>query len=572
MTNTETQTKLAPEEDLRGDQQPAEPSPEVEPNKEKAKENFSEIKLSEPTTPNGDKKAAQVIDMTTTTTTNTPTKVGNMRHVVAILALSSIILANANRQAFNQALVYMIRPNETSSSSSSVATFDDSTATTTTGEPIGLFEQQDEQDDRYDWSGQQKSTLQAAFSYGYVPFMIAGGRMSELYGAKWVVFLSGFGSAVCCLLTPLLADWSFGLLVASRALMGLSQTGVSPALYALLTRWLPPEESSVYLPMIKTGVMFGFMCGSLVNSFFTWRMTFYVVGLVGMLWSLMWAICVSSTPQEHNFISQKEKDYLRVCLKRRESAYQDSKGQTRSAPWLKIISNPVVLAFMFTKLTVKLSTDAQSMQLPMYLDNVFHVSKEVNGLLNAVNYAIQAICTGFVAYLIKEMISNQTFGLSKTAIRRLSQGINNFGMAAGYILITFNMGSFGMVACCVVGLALCSIFGAGGEAVLPIDLTNHYSASIMAIANTVANLSGIILPPMVSFLLADDNTDPIRWHLVWWFVAGLMILGGFAFCFFVEAKVQPFDERKKTLVLCDHCKQMISGLEQTVTALEMNER
>lgn len=360
-------------------------------------------------------------------------KNGKIRHIVTLLALSSILLANANRQAYNQALVRMVRrpstasavsltsntttsaTNETSELIWPTLTNSNESAQDTTPSSSGLNganngivsveidkltndEVTDFQtiatvaleEDRYDWNSAQISLLQASFSYGYVPFMIPGGRLSEIYGAKWVVFLSGFGSALCSILTPFLADNSFVLLICSRILMGICQTGVSPALYALLTRWLPPDESSVYLPMIKVGVVLGFTTGSLINGFLSWRMTFYMVGLVGLLWSCMWTFCVSSVPDENKFIGKSELNYIhqqlgRVTIDSDNSKAQISspegkamkkKTQTRkkSAPWLSIVTNPVVIAFMFAKFTVKMSTDTQTMQLPMYLSNVFEVS------------------------------------------------------------------------------------------------------------------------------------------------------------------------------------------------------
>lgn len=161
-------------------------------------------------------------------------KSGSVRHIMALLALSSIVLANMNRQAFNQALVSMTKPHsevsaqpievelgEPRNSSESITdatalpTFDPLETIT-----IPAMIAVPEYDDRYDWTGAQIGTLQAAFSYGYAPFMIPGGRLSELYGAKWVVFVSGFGSALCCILSPFLADTNYIFLVASRVVMG----------------------------------------------------------------------------------------------------------------------------------------------------------------------------------------------------------------------------------------------------------------------------------------------------------------------------------------------------------------
>jgi MFS family permease len=555
------------------------------------------------------------------------TKNGSVRHLLAILALSAIVMANMNRQAYNQALVRMIKKNPARQDgakqlerTNSTGANDQATVptqapfgptsteeapdhTTPSAPPLstpsqaftGMYaadpidpivgaelvvspgpatieperngtghnndndhnaadDDDDDDDDGFDWTGSQIGLLQAGFSYGYTFFMIPGGRLSEIYGAKWVIFLSGFGSALCSILTPFIASRSYALLVASRVFMGLCQTGISPALYAFCTRWLPPDESTVYLPMIKVGVMIGFMLGSLINGFMPWRIMFYVVGVAGFLWSMLWVCFATSEPKDQRFLSKSELAYIEHCLQQsraRESSSSASKAGkgSSSAPWLNIITNPVVLAFTFTKFTVKLSTDTQTMQLPMYLRNVHKVADSLNGILNGANFAIQACFTGLVAYSAKEMVSRRPFGLTKTGVRIIFQSINCFGMALGYLLISFNMGSLELVCCAVMLLSIASMFGSGGEAVLPVDLTTEYAASIMAIANSMANISGIVMPQMVSLLLANHLTSSTRWNHVWWMVCAIMTSGGLVFSLFVKAELQDFNrsrsEKKK---------------------------
>lgn len=515
---------------------------------------------------------------------------GYIRHIVAILALSSIVLANMNRQAYNQSLSSMIkpvkRPIEVSNSTesnlvlatpgtadvdiASMAEYpeiytEDSLASSASNIESDIA---DPEDDRFEWDLGRVSLLQSAFAYGYTPFMIPGGRMCEIYGAKWIVFLSGFGSALCSALTPFLADYSFYLLVASRTLMGICQTGVSPALYALLTRWLPVQESNVYLPMMKVGVMIGFMLGSSISGFFHWRTTFNLVALISFIWSILWVVLISSDPNEHKFIGHQELRYIQTEIQRNNKGRKMSVGSARrrSAPWFNILTSPVVLAFMFAKFTVKLSTDAQTIQLPKYLHDVFQVSQKLNGVLNSLNFAIQAIFTGFVAWTAKEFIQRKFFGMSKTHTRRLFQGICNFGMASAYILISLNMSSLGIVCFGIVLLSITSMFGAGGEAMTPVDLTSEYSASIMAIANSVANLSGMVLPPLVSFILDGQPTSSERWNMVWWTIGTIIVTGGLAFVCFVEAELQNFRHEKKSEAQEQDCTSnekdvMTNGIE-----------
>lgn len=131
--------------------------------------------------------------------------------------------------------------------------------------------------------------------------------------------------------------------------------------------------------------------------------------------------------------------------------------------------------------------------------------------------------------------------MSKTGVRRLFQGICNFGMGISYLMLTFDMSSLNLAIFAVFVMAFTSMFGSGGEAVLPIDLSVEYSASIMAIANSAANLSGIVLPEIVKFIfILDLSTGANNWALVWWCVGFIIILGGVAFVFGVKAEIQDF--------------------------------
>lgn len=121
------------------------------------------------------------------------------------------------------------------------------------------------------------------------------------------------------------------------------------------------------------------MSGALVSGFFTWRFTFYFTALIGILWSTLWVFMATSDPKEHKLIGKDELNYIQFELEKLNKGKKMSAKESRkqSAPWIRIVTNPVVLSFMLTKFTVKLSTDAQSMQIPMYLKKVFRVSEKL---------------------------------------------------------------------------------------------------------------------------------------------------------------------------------------------------
>lgn len=293
------------------------------------------------------------------------------------------------------------------------------------------------------------------------------------------------------------------------------------------------------------------MLGSLISGLLPWRLTFYSVGVVGLLWCVLWCVMVSSDPSRHKLVSREELDYIQSEISNLNEGRESNRKA--AAPWFKILTNPVVLVYIVVKFTVKLSTDAQTMQMPMYMRNVFHVSKELNGMLSSMNFAIQSVFTGLVAWIAKEFVVRGALGLSKTGVRRLFQGICNFGMGLAYVLITFNMSSLGVACAAIILLSITAMFGSGGEAILPVDLSLDYAASIMAIANSLANFSGIILPPVVSWILEDQLESSERWNQIWLLIGATMMLGGLIFCIGVKAKIQDFrgERQVQTLQLVD---------------------
>lgn len=68
-----------------------------------------------------------------------------------------------------------------------------------------------------------QGVILGAFYYGYCITQIPGGRMSEMYSAKWVYGIGTFITALLTLLTPIAAKWHVGVLIFIRALEGLAQ-------------------------------------------------------------------------------------------------------------------------------------------------------------------------------------------------------------------------------------------------------------------------------------------------------------------------------------------------------------
>lgn len=55
------------------------------------------------------------------------------------------------------------------------------------------------------------------------------------------------------------------------------------------------------------------ICGVLI-SYFGWESVFYVTGLVGLLWSILWFALVFETPASHPRITPEEREYIETSI------------------------------------------------------------------------------------------------------------------------------------------------------------------------------------------------------------------------------------------------------------------
>jgi hypothetical protein len=154
-------------------------------------------------------------------------------------------------------------------------------------------------------------------------------------------------------------------------------------------------------------------------------------------------------------------------------------------------------------------------------------------------FLIQVVLIVFVGWLAKVFVQKRPFGLDKTGVRKLFQGIASFGVSLGFFLLTFNDCNLVYVAVLLQVCSFFSMFVSGGETMLPYDLSEEYPATIMAIANSVANLSAVTITTLTAIVLGDQGGSFERWNKLIYLIAGVNLIGGI--CFTCLVKAEPID-------------------------------
>jgi predicted MFS family arabinose efflux permease len=83
----------------------------------------------------------------------------------------------------------------------------------------------------------------------------------------------------------------FFQLLLARIGVGVGEAGGSPPAHAMISDYFPPEKRStalsVYSAGIYFGVLIGFVLGGYLNQHLGWRTAFYVVGIPGLIFALL---------------------------------------------------------------------------------------------------------------------------------------------------------------------------------------------------------------------------------------------------------------------------------------------
>lgn len=160
-------------------------------------------------------------------------------------------------------------------------------------------------------------------------------------------------------------------------------------------------------------------------------------------------------------------------------------------------------------------------------------------------FALQAVLVVFVGWFAKSMVEKRPFNVSKTTIRKCFQGTANFGLAISLILVTFNNCDLIYLGIVLQLVSFLSMFVAGGETMLPYDLSDEFPATIAAVANSVANISGIVTTGLATWIVGKQGGSMTRWHKLIYLYSGANFVGGLAFSIFVKAEPIDSDSSKR---------------------------
>uniref|UniRef100_A0A6P7FS33 Putative inorganic phosphate cotransporter n=1 Tax=Diabrotica virgifera virgifera TaxID=50390 RepID=A0A6P7FS33_DIAVI len=388
----------------------------------------------------------------------------------------------------------------------------------------------------YDWKN--KSVILSSFFWGYIGLQLFAADWGRRYGSKR--FLLGAMTINCTALAlvPLLAE-HFGSIgvMCSRVVQGLCQGFVYPSISNLLGRWTHISERSRLGSLTLSGAPFGTIMSLPVNGFIAaswlgWPYCFYIYSIAGYLWVIMFYFLGASTPAESKRISAAEREYIEKST--------NIKGQKLTVPWKEIVKCRPFWALFLAQVGQIWGYNTLLTEMPNYMNKVMGFQMSSNGLLSALPY-LTCFLMSFVFGFSADYTINKKY-ISRTTARKIFNGISGIGAGTSLLVLSFlPVSAVTLSVVMLVSAVGIQSAATAGYTLNHIDLSPNFSGTLQAICNSCGSGLSILAPLSVQFIVGDDETNKLKWRIVFIVAAMMYIVPSILFALFASGVRQKWD-------------------------------
>jgi len=351
----------------------------------------------------------------------------------------------------------------------------------------------------YAFSNQTMGWIFSAFILGYALFQIPGGLLGDRYGSHRILTLTIVCWSVLTAMTAIAprlpwtawlgVSWSFAIV---RFLIGVGEAASLPNANKIVSNWIGHghrgKGSSFTLIGIGAGGALTPPLISWVMQRWGWRSSFYLCGLIGLLFALIWHLRVTNRPEEHSRVNRAELELIR-------SGQHSSPRLAGKVPWRMMLSSPSVWG-------LTLGYFCQGYPIYFFHTWFFIYLVRVRGFT-----VTQGGWWGSAPYLAIALLAPlggwfSDLAVTKIGKRRGRQVAVWVGMGSSAALIwiaSHSTNAHQAVVLLALGGGL-NLFAATSFWASCIDLTESYTASLSGLMNAAGNFGGWLSPILTAYI------------------------------------------------------------------------
>jgi MFS family permease len=356
------------------------------------------------------------------------------------------------------------------------------------------------------------------FAVAYAVFEIPGGWLADRIGPRhvlmriviwWSFFTAATGWA-----------WNAASLVVARGLFGAGEAGAFPAMTRALTAWAPTREREraqalIWLATRVSAAFTPILVVWLITTL-TWRRAFDVLGVVGIVWAIVFYRWFRDDPATHPSVNAAE-------LARLPSIAEAGVAHS-GVPWARLFSHRAVWLLSIQYMCLAYGWWFYINWLPTYLRTARGTTLQVGALLAGL-----PLLLGGAGCLVSAAI-----------LPRLARRLGRVGLARRVVAIVGFLGAsasifvFTAIPDPVQAMFVLGLAGFFNDLVMPaawagtMDVGGRYAGTVSAAMNTMGSVAGAFSVIYGGYLLTWTGDN---WTLLFLISASIYLVGGVCWLF-----------------------------------------
>ena len=372
------------------------------------------------------------------------------------------------------------------------------------------------------WSPTVQGAVMSAFFLGYVTLQIPAGYLSDRFGGKWVLGLGVLFWSLFTLLTPASAALGITVLLACRFLMGVAEAVTWPSIYSLYSRWVHPDRRASAVGLMNSGISGGsviaLICTPWLISVWSWQGAFYLYGLLGVIWFVVWAPLARSRPADKT--DWDTPNAASATAEAGSATDRNDASAQKVYPRLTVrgmLCSRAVWAIAIAHICINWSLYLVLSWFPTFVNRELGADLQLAGFLALAPTIVSLIMAPLAGRLFDRLVAR---GRDRLKVRRTMQSLAFVGITAAMIAITLTDSLILSVTVITLSNAL-TAFSIGGFATNHLDIAPNQSGLLMGVTNTLAAVSSSA-SVFVSGWIQDLSGG---WDAVFLTAAGVSVFG-----------------------------------------------
>ncbi|MBN1302075.1 MAG: MFS transporter [Melioribacteraceae bacterium] len=377
---------------------------------------------------------------------------------------------------------------------------------------------------------EEYSTIAIMFTIAYAISQTVSGKVYDWIGTRMGFVISivvwSFSAAMHGLARGVV---SFSIF---RFLLGIGEAGNWPGATKSNAEWFPARERALAQGIFNSGASVGSIISPPLIAFLYlwigWRVTFLMLGILGILWIVPWLIINRSLPRNHPWITEEEKAHI-VSEQTEEEREEDAPS------WFQIVKQKQSWSVLVSRLFLDPIWWLFVFWLPIYLADKFGFDIKQIGLFAWMPYVGAASGAIFGGWIVGRWINS---GWSVNKARKSSIILGGAIMLPSLLLTS--VASTPLIAIILIAFILFGFqVSIGNIQTLPSDFFSGKSVgSLAGLGGTTAAIGVIITTYLVPALTVSS-------YVPFFMLGAVLVPLGVASVFIFGGEIKKVDLKKE---------------------------